>query len=110
MMTQIATPCSARWAFPVELHAGHTFQAQYDVTALGKPITLTAIFVTPLIHPGLIHLEQFDLVTPDGKQISLAHLVGRDDQHLIYRSQYVAIYENPHALPRAFLVHSTQIL
>lgn len=109
-MPPVATTFSASSSFPVELHPGHTFLAEYDVTNGGKPIDVSGVFVTPLIHPGLIHIERFDLVTPDGKQISLAHLVGRDDQRLIYRSQYVAIYENPDALPRAFLVHNTRVL
>lgn len=109
-MPPVATTFRASSAFPVELHPGHTFLAEYDVTNQGKPITLTGVFVTPLIPPGLIHIEQFDLVTADAKQVSLAHLTGRDDQHLVYRSQYVAIYENPDALARAFLVHNTRIL
>lgn len=109
-MPPVATTFAASSAFPVELHQGHTFLAQYDVTDNGKPIAITGVYVTPLIHPGLIHIEQFDLLTQNGKQISLAHMMGRDDQRLIYRSQYVAIYENPDSLPRAFLVHNTRIL
>jgi hypothetical protein len=109
-MPPIATTYSASSAFPVQVHPGHTFLAQYDVTDQGKPINVSDIYLTPLIHPGLIHIERFDLVMADGEQTPLAHLVGRDDQRLIYRSQYVAIYENPDALPRAFLVHNTQVL
>jgi membrane protein YfhO len=109
-MPLIATTYSASSAFPVQIHPGHTFLAQYDIADQGAPITLSGIHVTPLIDSGLIHIERFDLVMADGSQVPLAHLVGRDDQHLIYRSQYVAIYENPDSLPRAFLVHATQIL
>ncbi len=109
-MPPVATTFSASSAFPVEFHPGHTFLAQYDLTVQGKPSVIVGVYVTPLIQPGLIHIERFDLVTPDGKQISLAHLTGRDDQRLIYRSQYVAIYENPDSLPRASLVHNTRIL
>ncbi len=109
-MPPIATTYPASSAFPVQIHPGHTFLAQYDVAEQAKPISVISIYMTPLVHPGLIHIDRFDLVTSDGKQTPLAHLVGRDDQHLIYRSQYVAIYENPDALPRAFLVHNTQIL
>lgn len=106
----IASTYPAHSAFPTVSHSGHTFLAQYDLTDQGKPITVTSVFVIPFIHPGLIHFEKLALVAPDGKEISIAHLAGRDDQSLIFRSYYVAVYENPDSLPRAFIVHNTKIL
>jgi|GEM_PF-289722 len=106
----IASTYPARSAFPTVSHPGHTFLAQYDIADQGKPITVTSVFVSPFIHPGLIHFEKLLLVAPDGKEISIAHLAGRDDQSLIFRSYYVAVYENPDSLPRAFIVHNTKIL
>lgn len=106
----IASTYPARSAFPTVSHLGHSFLAQFDITDQSKPITVTSVFVTPFIHPGLIHFEKLALVAPDGHEISVAHLTGRDDQSLIFRSYYVAVYENPDSLPRAFLVHNTKIL
>ncbi len=108
-MPPIATTFPAVSAFPKETHLGHTFLAQFDLAQDSQPPTITGVFVSPVIPPGLIHLEQFVLVTPEGREVSLAHLTGRDEQSLVYRTEFVAIYQNPDALPRAFLVHHADI-
>ncbi len=106
----IASTYPARSAFPTVAHEGHTYLALYDITEQGKPIVVTRLFIKPFIHPGLIHFEKLAFVAPDGRETSVAHLAGRDDQGLIFRSYFVAVYENPDSLPRAFIVHSTKIL
>src|SRR5574341_2172097 len=108
-MPPIATTFPAVSAFPEETHPGHTFLAQFDLARDGQPPIITGAFVSPLIPPGLIHIEQFVFVTPEGREVSLAHLTGRDEQSLIYRTDFVAIYQNRDALPRAFLVHNAHI-
>ncbi len=105
-MPPVATTFPAYSAFPVQQHVGHNYLAQFDISKDGEPRIITSLHITPLIDPGLIHMERVNFVSPDGKNTSLAHLIGRDDQTLIYRdAQYVAVFENPDALPRAFLVH-----
>lgn len=108
-MPPIATTFPAISAFPKEAHLGHTFLAQFDLAREGKPPIITGVFISPVIPPGLIHIEQFTFATPEGREVSLAHLTGRDEQSLIYRTEFVAIYQNPDALPRAFLVHNAHI-
>jgi hypothetical protein len=39
----------------------------------------------------------------------VAHLAGRDDQVLTYRSNDVVVFENPDALPRTFIVHDAHV-
>ncbi|MDE3088078.1 MAG: hypothetical protein KGJ80_01670, partial [Chloroflexota bacterium] len=105
-----ATTFPALSAFPVEQHPGHDFLAQFNVTKDGAPRLITGVYIIPRVNPGLIHVERLSFVAPDGKEISLAHLVGRSDQNLIYRdAQHVAVFENPDALPRAFLVHDAHL-
>ncbi len=104
-----ATTFPAKSAFPTEAHVGHSYLAEIPLSS-AEPINVTGIFVYPLVPPGLIHIEHMALVSPDGREISIAHLVGRDDQTLIYRSNDVAIYENKDLLPRAFLVHNAHVL
>lgn len=106
----IASTYPARSAFPTVSHSGHTYFAEFDITDQGRPISVTSVLITPYIAPGLIHFEKLALIAPDGSEISIAHLAGRDDQSLIFRSYYVAVYENPDSLPRAFIVHNTQVL
>ncbi|MBI5300842.1 MAG: YfhO family protein [Chloroflexi bacterium] len=105
----IATTYPARSAFPTESHDGHTFLAEFDLTREGNACDATSIYAFPLIPYGLIRIERVLLVTSEGREISLAHLQGQSDYALIYRSNYVAIYENYDALPRAFLVHHARV-
>lgn len=106
---EIATSFPARSAFPTEDHAGHTFLAQFDLTRDGKPCNASGVYIFPLISYGLIRVERVLLVAPDGSEASLAQITGQSDQSLIYRSNYVAIYRNEDALPRAFLVHDAHL-
>jgi hypothetical protein len=105
----IATTFPALSAFPTEAHPGHNYLAQFDVTRGGKPINITGIIIFSAIPSGLLHIERVMLVAPDGKEVSLAHLVGRSDQTLIYRTNEVAVFENHDTLPRAFLVHDARV-
>jgi hypothetical protein len=105
----IATTFSARTAFPTEAHAGHTFLAEFDLLRDGKPCAASSVYVFPLIPYGLLRVERGALVTPSGTEKSLAHLQGQSEFELIYRSNYVAIFENHDALPRAFLVHHARV-
>jgi hypothetical protein len=106
----IATTFPARTAFPTEAHDGHTFLARFDVTRAGKPCDASGMYIFPLIQYGLLRVERVTLVAADGAEFSLAHLTGRSEQSLIYRSNYVAIYENHDAMPRAFLAHNARIV
>ncbi|HEX7594627.1 MAG TPA: YfhO family protein, partial [Anaerolineae bacterium] len=109
-MPPVATTFPAFSGFPVEQHVGHNYLAQIDVTLNGQPRPITGISITPLINPGLLHIEKISFVAPDGAETSLAHLIGRSDQTLIYRdAQHVAVFANPDALPRAFLVHAAHL-
>jgi hypothetical protein len=109
-MPPVATTFPAYSAFPVQQHVGHNYLARFDVSENGQARTIDRIHIVPLIDPGLIHIERVNFVAPDGQAASLAHLIGRDDQTLIYRdAQYVAVFENPDALPRAFLVHTAHL-
>ncbi len=109
-MPPIATTFPAFSAFPVEQHVGHNYLAQFDVMRNGQSRLITGVFIFPLVNPGLIHIERVIFVSPEGKETSLAHLIGRSDQNLIYRdAQHVAVFENPDALPRAFLVHAAHL-
>ena len=110
-MPTVATTYPALSAFPVEPHVGHAFLGQFDVTKQGQPRNVVGVYVFPLVNQGLLHIEQISFVSSSGKETSLAHLIGRDDQTMIYRdAQYVTVYENPDALPRAFLVHNAKVV
>ena len=109
-MPPIATTFPARSAFPTESHPGHNYLAQFDISQNGKPIDVNGLVVFPHIAEGLLHIEKISLVTPDGKEISIAPLVGRSDLTLVYRTNEVAVFKNEDVSPRAFLVHTARVL
>ena len=108
-MPPLATTFPARSAFPTELHAGHNFLAQFDLSRDGKPMNVVSCAIEPVIDPGLLHIERVSFVMPDGKEISLADLTGNSDFSLIYRTNEVAVFENLDVMPRAFLVHDARV-
>lgn len=106
----IATTFPARSAFPTESHVGHTFVAQFDLTRAGKPREIVGLTIVPIIEEGLLYVERVEFVTPEGKHVSLADLIGAGDFTLIYRTNEVAVFENLDVMPRAFLVHTARVL
>jgi hypothetical protein len=109
-MPQVATSFPAGSALPIEMHTGHTYRSEFYLSDMAVARTITGIYVYPQIDPGLVHVDQMILVAPDGRELSVAHLANLDDQHLVYRTNDVAIYENPDVLPRAFIVHDASVL
>ncbi len=109
-MPQVATSFPAASALPPEQHTGHTFNAQFSLGEGGRVPAITGVYVYPRVSPGLVHVDQMTLVGPDEKESSIAQLVNLDDQVLVYRTNDVAIYENPNALPRAFIVHAASVM
>ncbi len=109
-MPPVATSFPAISALPAEMHTGHTYRSEFALSDDGRARTISGVYIYSLMDPGLVHIDQMILVTPDGGEVSVAHLANLDDQVLVYRTNDVAIYENPDALPRAFLVHDASVL
>lgn len=105
-----ATSFPASTSFPTELHIGHTFLARFDLPTGGPAPVITGMYIYPKVNQGLLRIERVTLVSPEGLPISVARLVGRDDQFMVYRSNDVVVYENPDALPRAFIVHHAVVV
>lgn len=109
-MPQAATSFPAISAFPEEAHTGHNFLAELNLTTDGEVPVITGMYVYPKVPAGLVHIERMMLVGPNGQEHSIGHLAGRADQTLVYRTNDVAVYENPDVLPRVFLVHDAEVL
>jgi hypothetical protein len=99
----IASTFPARSAFPVESHPGHTFRAELPIVP--APVRVTRITIAPRIPAGLIHIQRL-VLTNGAAHADIATLVGKSNHTLVYRSEDVAVYENPDYAPRAFLTHS----
>lgn len=102
---EIASSFPARSAFPIQTHAGHTYRAYILFSSYPAPITQLQII--PKIDAGLLHLQRIALRN-GAAQIDLAPLLGKARHALIYRSEDVAVYENPDASPRAFITHNVK--
>ncbi len=109
-MPPVASSFPAGSALPVEMHTGHTFRSEFALSQDGRVPTITGVYIYPEVNPGLVHIDQMVLVTPDGKELSVSHLANLDDQILVYRTNDVVIYENPDMLPRTFIVHDASLL
>jgi hypothetical protein len=69
---------------------------------------VTAVGLESNLSDARLMIERITLIEADGKTTSLAKLLRRDDLALVFRSHVVAHWENPDALPRAFIVHRAE--
>lgn len=99
----IATTFPARSAFPVESHTGHTYLANLPIST--DPVQITSLEINPTIPDGLIYIERIVLTSGD-KRTNIAMLAGKSSHTLVYRSEDVAVFENPDYAPHAFLTHT----
>jgi hypothetical protein len=102
---EIASSFPARSAFPIEAHVGHTYRARLNFSAV--PVPIVRVQVVPKIDAGLLHIQSAALLDGDVR-IDLAPLLGQARHVLVYRSEEVAVYENPDASPRAFITHNVR--
>jgi hypothetical protein len=99
----VASTFHARSAFPVESHPGHTFQVDLPIDTV--PVPITRIEIAPVIPAGLLYIQKLVLTNGSG-HVDVATLVGKSSHTLVYRSEDVAVFENPNPAPRAFLTHT----
>ncbi len=102
---EIASSFPARSAFPVEEHTGHTFRSRINFA--DAPVPVVRVRVDPKLDPGLVHIQGLALVNGSAV-IDLAPLLGKGRHTLVYRSEDVAVYENPEASPRTFVTHNVK--
>lgn len=102
---EVASSFPARSAFPIEVHEGHTYRARIPFSSVPAPIV--ELQVIPKIDAGLLHIQGVALLNGDAR-IDLAPLAGKGRHALVYRSEDVAVFENPDASPRAFITHNVK--
>lgn len=101
----VASSFPARSAFPIEEHVGHTFRTRLNFA--NAPAPIVRLHIEPKIDAGLLHVQSLALLNGDAR-IDLAPLLGKGRHALVYRSEDVAVFENPDASPRAFITHNVQ--
>lgn len=102
-----ASSFPARSGFPAVDHLGHTYLASW---ALSTPITITALYLRPILPEAYVRLEQVHLLSPTGQDVLLNHLLGLGDHHIAYRSEDVLVYRNADARPRAYTLAISEVL
>lgn len=103
---EIASTFPARSAFPIENHVGHTYRA--NLKFADEPVPITRLRIEPKFPAGLIHIAGVALLNGTAR-IDLAPLLGKGQHHMVYRSEDVAVFENPDASPRAFITHNVRV-
>ncbi len=102
---QIAHSFSGFWRSFGSAFEGHTYSARF--TFAPDEITGVAVRVS---QPNVrLTVERITLYNSEGKSMSLAKLVGKNDFVLSFLSDTVAVWKNLDAMPRAFIVHATEI-
>jgi hypothetical protein len=71
------------------------------------PVPIVKLHLEPKINAGLLHIQRISLLTGDAR-VDLAPLMGKGRHTLIYRSEDVAVFENPDASRRAFVTHNVK--
>lgn len=102
---EMASSFPARSAFPIQEHFGHTYRARINFADAPAPIV--KVSVEPKIDPGLLHIQRIALLNGDAA-FDLAPLLGKGRHALVYRSEDVAVFENPDASPRVFITHNVK--
>jgi len=102
----IASTFPARSGFPAVDHLGHTYLASWVFTT---PMTITAIYIHPILPEAYVRLEQVHLLSPTGQDVLLNHLLGLGDHHIVYRSEDVLVYRNADARPRAYTLAMSEV-
>jgi hypothetical protein len=85
---------------------GHTYVARVSF-APGEIIGVNVRVIAP---DARLTIEGITLYNASGRAVSLASLVGKNDFRVAYFSDTVAAWENLDVLPRAFIVHSAEIV
>lgn len=101
----IARTFPARSGFPPEDHPGYVYRA---TIRLPYPILTQGIVFQSYVPPARIHIERVTFVDDRGNRHLLAHLEGKGDHTLVYRTEDVAVFENHDVLPRAFMVYQAR--
>ncbi len=102
--------------FPAYLSSvGHEFQgrkyvARYTLKPESGPAIVNAIGVRSFLPGSGLTIEHIDLIDADGRAVSLASLLHRNDLALAFRSHTAAMWENRDVLPRAFMVHAAEVV
>ncbi len=98
--------------FPAYLPSlGHDFTGRKYLARIrvGSPQVI-AVRAESRLSSGKLTVEQVLLTDDIGRTISLTALTHKNDLSLVFKSHSVAMFENRDVMPRAFLVHSAQIV
>lgn len=102
----VAHPFTAFWRALGRFFTGYVYSARWDWETARH---LIKVRLEPLSSAHLI-IERVSLVDENGTRHSLARLSGTNEFVLAYQSDTVAIWENLDVLPRAFTIHTSQVV
>jgi hypothetical protein len=84
---------------------GRAYLARHDLES-GKPVVNARLDdVNPAVR---LTVEELSLIDDQGHTTLLSQLTHKSALRIVYMSDTVAVWENPSALPRAWVVHSAE--
>ncbi|MBI3914049.1 MAG: YfhO family protein [Chloroflexi bacterium] len=84
----------------------YTYRARFEF----KPSDIVGVQVRSNLPPARLIVESITLMDGNDRALSLAALTGKNDFHVTYLSDTVAVWRNANALPRAFIAHNAEIV
>ncbi len=101
----VARTFPARSGYPAEDHPGYVYRA---TMRLPYPILAQGLELTSYVKPSHLHIERVTLYDENGNAYLIAHLEGKGDHSLVYRSEDVVVYQNNDVLPRIFMTYQAR--
>ena len=103
----IARSFPAFWRAFGRSFEGHTYTARF---ALGGEREAIGVNVHAFFPYARLTVEGVSLLDAQDRATSLARLSGKNDFTLAYMSDTVAVWRNENVLPRAFIVHTAEVM
>lgn len=85
----------------------HTYLARDDFAPARRVV---AVNIRSELPNGRLCVERVSLIGADGQTVSLATLTGKANFAVAFMSDTVAAWENLDVMPRAFVVHSAEVM
>ncbi len=84
---------------------GYTYIAQYSVS----PMNVTRISARSYLPEDKLVIQNVSLIDSEGRSARLTQLAGLTDMSVAFKSHAVTVLENHDVMPRAFVVHQSEI-
>ncbi len=106
----VAYSFPAYWRSFARPFQGYTYLARFEIAPNGQTRDIIGIRARAVQPDVRLTIESVSLLDPTGRATALATLAQRDNFAVAFLSDTVVAWKNLDVLPRAFIVHSAQVV